>query len=329
MKRSIRADLAKVRKLAFRRMERCGDLMKRLYRVRGYVSRRSDAELIWNVYDWLSVPLSLWPVDFEGLARHLVTVVEKQQAADPQLELLLRLVGSPPNADAQQIVGDYEHDVSNGRYEKLVLQQEKFVELENQLAKDSELLAAWNDLKRQFKVARFQNRRGVIRRRMSQERNFREGLQFNWRTSKERFLVVFDALCYRWDLYGVEKDRPLLLKVSVNPTPHGTMIVIPRHWSFDKRRDLNWAEIGKLHRAHGASRQGPKLSISRVQRSEDALAAKKHYDEATRDGLRGDARTAQVLQRLGKDPRTDASCVKRLLRLAKGRSAAIQRRTTL
>ena len=322
MKRSIQADLAKVRQLAFRRMEKCGDLLKRLYRHRSYIDRRRDAGLIWNVYDWLCVPLTLWPVDFEGLARHLVTVVEKQTEADPQLLMLLRLVGTPPNAEAQRIVGDYEHDVSNGRYEKLVLQQEKFVELENQLANDPELLAAWNELKRHFKIARFQNQRGVIRRRMSQERNFREGWAFDWRSSKARFLVIFDALCYRWDLYGVEKDRALLLKVSVNPTPHGTMIVIPRHWSFDKRRDLNWPEIGKLHRAHGASRQGPKLSISRVQRNEEALVAKKHFDEATRKGLRGDARTTHVLAGLGKDPRTDASCVKRLLRLAKGRTPA-------
>lgn len=317
MKRSIRADLHKLRQHAFRRMEKCGDLLRRLYRHRAYIDCRPDADFIWTVYDWLSVPLTLWPVDFEGLARHVITVVESRVESDPQLILLLRLIGAPPNGTAQKIIGDYEHDVAAGRYEKLVLQQEKFVELENQLANDADLIGAWNELKRHFKVARFQNQRGVIRRRMSQERNFRDGWSFDWRSSKSRFLVLFDALCYRWDLYGVEKDRPLLLKVSVNPTPHGTMIVIPRHWSFDKRRDLNWLEIGKLHRAHGASRQGPKLSVARVQRHEDALTAKKHYDEATRNGLRGDARTTYVLRGLGKDPRTDASCVKRLLRLAK------------
>jgi hypothetical protein len=219
MKRSIRADIAKIRQLAFRRMEKCGELLKRLYRNRSYIDRREDAGLIWNVYDWLSVPLTLWPVDFEGLAVHLLTVVEKKAAADPQLLMLLGLIGAPPNADAQRIVGDYEHDIAQGRYEKLVLQQAKFIELENQLANDPELLAAWHELKRHFKVERFQNHRGVIRRRMSQERNFREGWGFDWRSSKARFLVIFDALCYRWDLYGVEKDRPLLLKVSVNPTP--------------------------------------------------------------------------------------------------------------
>jgi hypothetical protein len=64
------------------------------------------------------------------------------------------------------------------------------------------------------------------------------------------------------------------------------------------------------------------LSISRVQRTEEALAAKRHFDEATRQGLRGDARNTHVLSGLGKDPRTDASCVKRLLRLAKGRAPA-------
>jgi hypothetical protein len=316
MKRSLKNDLAKMRGLAFRRLERCGALLKEFHTCRKKINARDDAELIWNLYDWVTAPLTLWPIDFEGLARHTLVVIRSGRRSDAQLQLLLRLVGLPPSDSAQQ-VGLYEHDVAHGRYEKLVLQQEKFVELEKQLAADTELQSAWQEIKQHFRPERLQNPRGVIRRRMSQERNFREGWGFDWRSSKQRFLVIFDALCYRWDLYGFEKDQPLLLKVSVNPTPHGTMIVIPRHWSFDKRRDLNWKEIGKLHGAHGATRQGPKMSMARVQRREEALTAKKFWDEATRHGQRGDARYTTVLQRLGKDIRTDHSCIKRLLRIAR------------
>jgi hypothetical protein len=317
MKRSLKADLAKMRGFAFRRIQRCGELLKEFHACRKKINRRSDAELIWNLYDWVTAPLSLWPVDFEGLARHTLGVVKSGRPCDAQLLLLLRLVGFPPSEKAQHVVGAYEHDVANGRYEKLVLQPEKFIELEKQLAADSELQSVWLEIKKHFRLERLRNSRGVIRRRMSQERNFREGWGFNWSTPGKRFLIIFDALCYRWDLYGFENDRPLLLKVSVNPTPHGTMIVIPRHWSFDKRRDLNWKEIGKLHGAHGASRQGPKMSMARIHRREEAIAAKKHWDDATRQGLRGDARYDSVLQRLCKDPLTDHSCVKRLLRIAR------------
>ncbi len=33
-------------------------------------------------------------------------------------------------------------------------------------------------------------------------------------------------------------DEPLLMKLSVNITPHGTMIFIPAYWSFDAKRDV-------------------------------------------------------------------------------------------
>jgi hypothetical protein len=317
MSRSIRAAHAKIRALAFKRLLKCGGLLRDLYRQRQRIDRRTDADLIWNVFDWLTVPLTLWPVDFEGLARHMLPIISRNQTLARQLELLLRLVGPPPPAKAQEVVGAYEHDVEHGRYEKLVVRPEKYRELEARLEADSELREIWREIKSAFDLKPFRNSRGVIRRRLSQERNFRDGWAFDWRSRKQRFLAIFDALCYKWDLYGFEHDKPLLLKISVNPTPHGTMIVIPRHWSFDRRRDLKWSEIGKLHRAHGASRQGPKLSVSRIEKRAEAAAALKYDEEAGAQGLHGEARTDFILRRLGKDSRTDPSHVKRLLRMAK------------
>jgi len=71
--------------------------------------------------------------------------------------------------------------------------------------------------------------------------------------------MLFDAMCYRWRLYGMEKDRPLLLKVSVNPTPHGTMIVIPRYLSLDPHRDLDWKLIGRLQSVPGSGEAGAEI----------------------------------------------------------------------
>ncbi len=318
MKRSLQADLAKVRGHAFRRTQDCIDLLKGFHSLRRKINSRLEAELLWNLYDWLTAPLTLWPVDFVGIGRHVLVLVKSGRPSDAQLCLLLRLIGAPPNEEAQCIIGAYEHDVSAGRYEKLVRQQEKFVERERQLAENRELREAWREIKGYFKIEKYQHPGGVIRRRMSQERNFREGWEFNWRSVRNRFQIIFDALCYRWDLYGFERDKPLLEKISINPTPHGTMIVIPRHWSLDNRRDLRWREISKLHGAHGATRQGPKMSMARLERRQEALAAKSHWDEATRQGLRGDGRYAFVMQKLGKDPRTDESSIKRLLRIARG-----------
>jgi len=154
---------------------------------------------------------------------------------------------------------------------------------------------------------------------MSQERNFRDGWEFEWADERRRFELFFDAMCYRWKLYGMEGDRPLLLKVSVNPTPHGTMIVIPRHWSLDPNRDLDWKFIGRLHRARGARRQGPKLSSGRMKRMAEAEEAKRLWEEAKRRGLRGGERYDYVRERMGRDVRMHPGWLRKLL--GKGKSA--------
>lgn len=100
--------------------------------------------------------------------------------------------------------------------------------------------------------------KGIVRRWLVQERSFHPGWDFRWETERERFQVAFDAFCHRWNLYGMENERPLLLKLTVNPTPHGLLIMILTYWSFDPKRDLNWSEINRLLEARGVPRQGPK-----------------------------------------------------------------------
>src|SRR5206468_10075651 len=127
--------------------------------------------------------------------------------------------------------------------------------------------AEWGRLKTEFAVEEYRNPAGIIRRRMVQERNFRPaGWKFSWETEEQRFQNVFDAFCHRWDRYGMEGDKPLLLKLSVNLTPFSTMIEVPRYWSFDPKRDLKWGAVTKLHRMREVRRQGPKLSPSRAAR---------------------------------------------------------------
>ncbi len=317
MPRPFKSDLARLRALAFRRFQVCGKLVAQFRADEQRIDRREDAELIWNIYDWLMVPLSLWPIDFAGTARHILSAVKAGRKLGDQFVLLLNMIGPPPKLDACQTMSIYEHDIANGRYEKLVRRQQKFDELEKRLKHNAAFRAAWNQITGRFNVAKHRNRRGVIRRMMSQERNFRDGLVFKWGTPDDRFRMLFDALCYHWNLYGVEKSRPLLLKITVNPTPHGTMIFIPRYWSLDLHRDLHAKEISRLHRAHGCARQGPKLSVARMERQDEAEAARTHWAQATRDGLRGDRRYEYVLRKLNKADGTDFSHVKRLLRIAR------------
>jgi len=108
-----------------------------------------------------------------------------------------------------------------------------------------------------------------------------------------------------------------LLKLTVNVTPYGTVIMIPKYWSFDPKRDLKWGAVTKLHKMREVKRQGPKLSPSRSARREEGDRARALWTEATKAGLKGDRRTQWVMGRLGWDARTDESRLRRLLRSVK------------
>ena len=164
-----------------------------------------------------------------------------------------------PPASTQTVVAQQEHQVQVGNHEPLIKQQHKFDAMEKELAQNPEFNADWNAIKMQFDVVRFQNHKKIIRRRMVQERNFRSDWEFRWHRNAHQFQVIFDAFCHRWNLYGMERDKPLLLKLTSQPDPYGTMIVVPSYWSFDAKRDLKWNAIKALHRARCVSRQGPKL----------------------------------------------------------------------
>jgi hypothetical protein len=305
-------DLRRLATLAFKRKQRCGPLVKQLWTLRRQIEQLPNSAHVWNIYSWLLVPLSLWPVDFEGLANHVVQTLKESKPLGEELDFFLELIDRPPSEQTQAAVGQFEHNIEAGSYDRLLLHPEKFEESEAELKHDPELLKAWKQLTNKFHVGTFQNPRGVIRRRMSQERNLREGWEFEWKDDRGRFLVLFDAFCHRWKLYGMQHDTPLLLKVSVNPTPHGTLIMIPRHISLDPSRDLDWKTIGKLHRSHGVRRQGPAFSKGRMDKRHDALRAKRLWDQAGKKGLTGEARSASVAKQMGR-AQGDYTWLKRLL----------------
>lgn len=317
MEHVLEKDLQWLGTMAFKRAERCGPLLERFHKSRVSIDAHPASVSIWRLYDWLLAPLSLWPIDFDGLAQHLLGQLETAAKVEDDILLLLDVIGGPPEDDTKATVAAFEHIVESGSYDGLVKRPEKFAETETAIREDEKLLSAWEEIKARWDTKLFQNSRGVIRRRLSQERNLRGDWEFDWVDTKKKFHLFFDAMCYRWKLYGMEHDMPLLLKISVNPTPHGTMIVIPRHWSLDPVRDLDWKQIRRLHRSHGASKQGPKLSITRMQMRHEALLVEKYWVEAGAKHVRGDARYDYVHNKMGKDGRTDASWVKRNLRLAR------------
>lgn len=317
MKSGLKRDLEHLNRLAFHRVEACGDLLREYYRLPASARLHPGFQLMEIVHSWLLMPFSLWPVDFIGLGRHILDSIHRKRSLDSRMSLLFSFLHQLPTAKEQTAVASHELQVRTGNYETLITAQPKFTCKEEILEVNPRFKADWDAIKFAFDVAKYRDGKGIIRRRMVQERSFRApGWELRWRTVKEKFNFIFDAFCHRWILYGMEGDRPLLQKLSINVTPSGTMIFIPRYWSFDWRRDLKWGAVTKLHRARDVHRQGEKLSSGEVERIKEAFKVQKLWQQAKSNGLRGETRKHRVVEQMGWPERNDFSRVARLLRLA-------------
>ncbi len=313
MKTNLHEALARQAKLAFRRIRPGAQLIRRFYALPDNI--RTDAS-IQRLCAWLMVPYSLWPIDIIGLASHVVTIAERKKLPKAEIRALISLLGEPPNAGTCDAIGAHEHLVKGGSYESLIKAQHKFNAKEKRLLENREFLSDWKWLKQRFNIAKHRHDNGVIRRRMVFERNFRPAdWDFSWKTSHDKFDNVFDAFCYKWTLYGMEWEKPLLQKLSVTITPYGTMVVIPCYWSFDHGRDLEWRDIMQLHNARNVPRQGMKLATNQAERRLLAKAARKYLAEAKRRGMKGETRDYWIMEKIGLPPNTDPRQLRRLLNL--------------
>ena len=248
----------------------------------------------------------------------MLQIIKLGRRLDEKCRFMVSLLGEPPSDSAQAVTIQHEHAVQHGRYESLIHSRHKYDFKEAELAADPEFTEEWQYLKKLFDVRKFQNRKKIIRRRMVQERNFRHDFAFRWKTEEDRFYGIFNAFCHRWNLYGMKSEVPLLLEMTVNLTPFGTMIFIPSYWSFDPKRDFKWRTITELHRARGVPKQGIKLGMNRLSREEDGRRSQNLWQQATQAGLKGDRRIHWVMGKLGWDPRTDESRLRRLIKSQKG-----------
>ena len=257
LKNELRAHLAQAEGMAFARVADCRELIERFHALPASAKRHPDFPLLEKLYGWMFVPLSLWPGDVRGLGVHVARCIEMGRELDSAARLNCRLVPAAPPDTVCDPVSAHEHAVKLGNYEGLIKAQHKFDLMEKELAKNPELKADWDAIKAEFKVDGYRNPAGIIRRRLAQERNFRpRDWKFAWETEAQRFQIVFDAFCHKWDLWAVEgrrkekgdgrwqetevrgqkaevrgqewEDRPLLMKLTVNLTQYGTIIMVPR-----------------------------------------------------------------------------------------------------
>lgn len=312
----MKQDLERLAKQAYHRGKWSATLVRRYHRVRGSIPARI-AQRVEHLYHWFLTPVTLWPCNLHALLEQILDTLESGRKPDAAMELLWEVLPPLPASETIEAVTTHEHDVQAGRYEHLVpASPAKFLTSERTLARNAEFRADWKMVADSFDLSLYADHKGVIRRTMIPERNLRTNFDLDWRNPGDRFAAVFDSFCAKWNLYGMEKGKPLLQKLSVNLTPFGTMIFIPAYWSFDHRRDLRWGAVTKLHKSRGQHRQGAVLAEGAEQRSRDAEKLATLDAQAKSQKLRGANRHEFLCRGLGLDPRTDPKRISRLRRPA-------------
>lgn len=311
MTTALKRDLAKLEGLAFYRAEWAEDVLRR-YHAAILKLDAVVAQQIQVFYNWMFVPPTLWPFNIQDVLADCLSVLEKGKKLLPRHRLVLDLLPEPPDERIRALVADYEWRVQKGAYENVVKTQAKYTQSELAISNDPLLRQQWAAIKAGFDVRAFCDHKGVIRRTMGVERNLRPSFAVNMRRRQDVFQAAFDAFCLRWNLYGMQNDEPLLLKLAVNLTPYGTMIHIPAYWSFDPKRDIRWDAIAKLHRARVPGRQGSALAAGLAQRMQDATKLRQLDEKARVRGLKGGKRHEFLCAGLGWDSRTSPKRLNRL-----------------
>lgn len=310
-KRSLSHDIERLKARAFHRDEWAEGVLRRYHAV---TPKLNDAAVqrLRPLYYWLFVPPTLWPFNVQDALEDCLVVLERQKHLNSRQRLLIDLLPEPPDENVCTAVAEHERHVQKGAYEDLVTTQTKFSQNELAIRAEPELRRQWARIKAAFDVRAHSDHKGVIRRTMTVERNLRPWRRVNSRRTEDVFRAAFDAFCQRWNLYGMQHDKPLPLKLAVNVTPYGTLIHIPAYWSFDPKRDIRWDTVARLHRARVPRRQGPALAEGLAARMKAAEKLRRLDQEALRLGLKGDKKHAFLCTGLGWVPETSPKRISRL-----------------
>jgi len=267
---------------------------------------------------------SLFPQNATHLAKRVQFVLSSAPNEAVLLEPLLDLLilesaksdtglNFETAADLARVV-ESEHQRREGVAEQGWKAHDKFDLHRQEVVESPRFKQDWDSIKRHFDIQKFRDSRGIIRRSPIPERNWQRPTQPALDVTRDRFQVAFDFFCWKWFLYGMRGDEPLVEKLTYTLTPFGTQIFIPGFWSLDYVRDINWGAVLKLHRARGIPKQGKKAAQNAKERQEQLARLIKANQEAKQRGIKGAARDTFLKQQAGLAPETDDSQVRRLLR---------------
>ena len=279
------------------------------------VAKQGDAgtALLADAYGWCCFAFwqceSAFPWFPESYAFYLRTALSAPVASrDPSAVLLARIIAEWNAENGRcgfnrfqlsnpEVIRNSERLNREGGYEIYLKAQEKYDEYVFYLEQSPEFVHEWAAIKAAFPKQCAGG--GIIRRSLIPERNWQQGPGAEFIGKQSQFQAVFDLFCWKYYLWGMEDDEPLLLKTSAVVTPFGTQIFIPGYLSFDPRRDLNLPAIGRLHRARGVSRQGPRYADARRADAELESKAQAADAKARKLGHKGADRYRYICDELG------------------------------
>ncbi len=311
MTTALELDLKKLEARAFDRAEWAAGAIQHYHAIVPHLATAATRQLE-SLYRWMFVPPTLWPFNIQDVLEDCLTFLRQNKRLSNHHRLLIEMLPEPPDETVCAAVAEHEHHVHIGEYENLIKTQAKYSQNEIANQTNPELRRQWERIKAEFDIKTYCDHKGLIRRSMNVERNLRPTFSVNLRRETDVFQAVFDAFCLRWNLYGVQNDAPLLLKLTVNLTPFGTMIHIPAYWSFDPKRDIRWDAIAKLHRSRVPGRQGSALAEGVAERMRAAGKLRQLDQEAKRLGLKGEKKHEHLCAGLGWDARTSPKRISRL-----------------
>lgn len=312
MPTALEQDLERLSGRAFERADWAEGALRRYHAL---AQSRGEAltQPLRALYHWMFVPPTLWPFNVQDALEGCVGTLERGKRLTARQQLMIELLPEPPEDSVCEAVAAHELHVQTGTYEDLVKTQAKYSQNELAIRTNTELQRQWKRIKEVFDIDAYRDYKGLVRRSMSVERNLRPSFAVNLRRQAEVFQAAFDAFCLRWNLYGMQHDEPLPLKLSVNLNAFGTMIHIPAYWSFDPKRDICWNALAKLHRVRVQGRQGSALAEGLAERIKAAEKLRDLDLKALRLKLKGQRKHEFLCRGLGWVPETSAKRL-RLLR---------------
>ncbi|MFN7141474.1 MAG: hypothetical protein ACK4UN_19265, partial [Limisphaerales bacterium] len=283
-------------KFGFHQKEKIGELFPTVYLMMKSPRYKPYHHYLRTAWEWFLIASSIWPGEFIPIVTHLVELIRKGKPLPPAMILIMKFANHFPPLEMRLMAARRQQKAHNGEYEDLLNDNEKFVLREEEVQVDPELQKSWEMMKAVFDMASFENDIGVVRRYPVSERGFRLGWKFDPNDPESMMRTALTLLSHPYDLYGFQKDIPLIAKFTANPSAFGTIMLSPKYQATDLARDLNRKTFGEFPKGYGSARKGAKSLAAKRERENEAIRAYSASLRAAELGLKGKERLKYIIK---------------------------------